>query len=308
MDFRQLESFAAIVKHGSFTKAAEELFLTQPTLTGHIQALENELGTVLLDRCGRAVTLTEAGRILYGHALNMLNTRELARYALAQYEGRLEGELSIAASTVPQSHILPHLLTAFSLRYPQVTFRLNQHDSMGVVQAITSNTTDFGFVGTNVCSSELEAVELCRGRLVIIAPPKGKFAERAEESLTWDEVRGEKFILREEGSGGRTIFVKALEERGLSLGDLQVIATMENPETIKQCAMAGLGVAVLSELCVQEEVKLGLLRAFSLQGFDLTQRFYFVHHRNRVLCPVARAFKEFTLEQAGFLPGSCAQR
>ncbi|HQA47930.1 MAG TPA: LysR family transcriptional regulator, partial [Bacillota bacterium] len=99
MEFRQLESFVAIAKHGSFTRAAEELYLTQPTLTGHIQAIENELGTVLLNRCGKSVTLTEAGRILYNHAVNILNMREQALFTLAKYEGKLEGELAIAAST-----------------------------------------------------------------------------------------------------------------------------------------------------------------------------------------------------------------
>ena len=119
MDFRQLESFVAIAKHGSFTRAAEELYLTQPTLTGHIQAIENELGTVLLNRCGKSVTLTEAGRILYNHAVNILNMREQALFTLAKYEGKLEGELAIAASTVPQRYILPGLLAAFSQRIPR---------------------------------------------------------------------------------------------------------------------------------------------------------------------------------------------
>lgn len=308
MDFRQLESLVAIVKHGSFTKAAEELFLTQPTLTGHIRSLENKLGTVLLNRCGKEVTLTEAGQILYKYAVDMLNTRELALYSLAQYEGKLEGELAIAASTVPQRHILPRLLTAFSQHYPGVTFQLNQHDSQGVVQAITSSAVDFGFVGTSLACSDLETVELCRGRLVVVVPPGGKFAEVSRDSIRWDEVRGERFILREEGSGSRTIFLRGLQENGLDWKDLNVVATMENPDTIKQCVMAGLGITVLSEFCVQQEVRLGLLKAFYLEGFELTQRFYFVVHKSRVLCPVARAFQAFTVDYAKNLPEFCARQ
>lgn len=308
MDFRQLESLVAVAKHGSFTKAAEELFLTQPTITGHIQALESKLGTVLFHRWGKTVTLTEAGQILYEHAVNILNTRELALYALAQYEGRLEGELAIAASTVPQRHILPRLLTDFSRQYPKVSFRLNLLDSKGVVQAIASSAVDFGFVGTNVVGGELEAVELCQARLVVITPNQGKYAGWAADSLSWEELKEERFILREEGSGGRTMFLRALQEKGIPLDALQVIATMENPDTIKQCVRAGLGVAVLSELCVQEEVGAGQLKAFFLQGLQLTQRFYFVVHKNRVLSPVARAFQEFTLEYAKSLPESGAQQ
>lgn len=305
MDFRQLESLVAIVKHGSFTKAAEELFLSQPTLTGHIQALENKLGTVLLNRGGKHVTLTEAGRILYEYAVNILNTRELALYSLAQYEGKLEGELAIAASTVPQGHILPGLLTAFSQRYPQITYRINQYDSKGVVQAITSSVMDFGFVGTKVCGSELEAAELCQGRLVVIAPPDGKFKELQEEAISWDLIKEVPLILREEGSGSRTLFLEGLSAKGVNVDDLKVIATMESPETIKQCVMAGLGIAVVSELCVQEEKRLGLLKVFYPADLNLTQRFYFVVHKNRVLSPVARAFQEFTLEYAEALPKPC---
>jgi DNA-binding transcriptional LysR family regulator len=102
INFRQIESFVSIAKHGSFTKAAKELYLTQPTLTGHVQSLENQLGTILMNRCGKSVTLTEAGKILYSHAIEILNMRQQTLFSMAQYEGRLIGELAIAASTVPQ--------------------------------------------------------------------------------------------------------------------------------------------------------------------------------------------------------------
>ena len=294
MDFRQLESFVATVKHGSFTKAAEELYLTQPTITGHVQSLENRLGTVLLNRAGKAVTLTEAGAVLFKYAVNILSTREQALFSLADYEGRLEGELAIASSTVPQRYMLPRLLAAFSPLYPQITFRIQQFDSKGVVEALTSGRMDFGFVGTDTFLPDLEALALCQGRIVLIAPPYGKFGARKATTISWDDVRAENFILREEGSGSRKLFLKGLEQNGVDLGSLSVLATVENPETIKQCVMEGLGVAVVSERSVQEEIRLGLLKGFYLSGFDLKQTFYFVNHKNRVLNPVARAFKTFT--------------
>lgn len=296
MDFRKLESFVSIVKHGSFTKAAEELYLTQPTITGHIQSLESKLGTVLLNRNGRTVSLTEAGQILYKHAINILNTKERALFSLAQYEGKLEGELIIASSTVPQRYLLPDLLTAFSLQYPQVRFVIKQFDSKGVVDAITSGTMDFGFVGTDTSLPELEITELCQGCLVLITPCHGKFQKYEEATLTWEQVENEMFILREEGSGSRTLFFKGLEEKGIDPAKLSVVATIENPDTIKQCVRAGLGVAVVSELSVEDEIRMGLLTGFYLSGLDLKQSFYFISHRRRVLSPIARAFRGFTAE------------
>ncbi len=296
MDFRKLESFVSIVKHGSFTKAADELYLTQPTITGHIQSLESKLGTVLLNRNGKAVSLTEAGRILYKHAVNILNTKEQAIFSLAEYEGRLAGDLAIASSTVPQRHLLPELLSAFHLQYPQVSFTIRQFDSRGVVDAITSGAVDFGFVGTDTFLPELEVVQLCRGRLLVITPCYGKFERFEGKTVTWDQVKGEDFILREEGSGSRTLFLAALEERGIDSTKLSYIATIENPDTIKQCVMAGLGVAVVSERSVEDEIRLGLLKGFYLAGMDLEQNFYFISHRSRVLSPIARAFKGFLAE------------
>lgn len=296
MDFRQLESFVATVKHGSFTKAAEQLYLSQPTITGHIQSLENRLGTVLLNRCGKTVTLTDAGMILFKYAVNILSTREQALFSLAEYEGRLEGKLAIASSTVPQRYILPKLLVAFRAHYPQVTFEIRQFDSKGVVDALTSAYLDFGFLGADTSLPDLELMELCQGRLVLIASCHGKFAEREGIEISWDEVAHEDFILREEGSGSRTTFFMGLEEKGIDPCTLSVAATIENPDTIKQCVQEGLGVAVVSEHAVQDESRLGLLKVFYLSGFEHKQTFYFVNHKNRVLSPVASAFRAFTAD------------
>jgi len=286
----------SIVKHGSFTKAAEELFLTQPTITGHIQSLENRLGTVLLNRNGKVISLTAAGEILYRYAVNILNTREQALFSLAQYEGKLEGELVIASSTVPQRYILPHLLAAFHDRYPDVTFAVKQFDSKGVVDSIVSGAMDFGFVGSNTSNSDLEVLQLCQGRLVLITPCHGRFEQLDGEFLTWDQVQDERFILREDGSGGRSLFFMGLKKMGVDPSQLRVVATIENPDTIKQCVMAGLGVAVVSERSVEDEIRLGLLKGYYVPGLDLNQTFYFINHRRRVLSPIARAFQAFTKE------------
>lgn len=296
MDLRQLESFVAIAKHGSFTRAAEELYLTQPTLTGHIQSIENELGTVLLNRCGKSVTLTEAGRILYSHAVNILNMREQALFSLAQYEGKLEGELAIASSTVPQGYLLPGLLSTFGREYPGITYVIKQFDSRGVVDAIISGSMDFGFVGSAASYPELEMLKICEDRLILITSGKGKFQNLKGDTVTWGQVSNERFILREEGSGTRALFINGLEQRGMDIKNIFVVASIENPDTIKQCVREGLGVAVVSERSVEEEIRLGLLKGYYISDLDLRRSFYFIGHKNRVLSPVDRAFRDFTVK------------
>lgn len=294
MDFRQLESFVEIVKLGSFTRAAEKLFLTQPTLSGHILSLEGELGTVLLNRCGKTVTLTEAGQILYNQALNILNQREQAIFSLARYEGKLEGTLNIAASTVPQSYLLPGLLTALNREFPGITFVLRQYDSRGVADAIMSGAMDFGFVGAMLDNPELQAQELARDRLILIAGPETELCGAEDGSIPWEQVKTEGFILREEGSATRALLASSLDRVGADIRDLKVVANIENPDTIKRCVREGLGVAVVSEKSVAEEIRLGFLRGYRIAGLDLERFLYFISHKSRVLSPVARAFRDFT--------------
>jgi len=296
MDFRRLETFVRIAKHQSFTKAAEELYLTQPTLSGHIQALEERMGVILFNRCGKQVTLTDAGRIMYNYAVNLLNLREQALYSLARYKGQLEGELVIAASTIPQNYLLPGLLTALNRRYPAIRYTIRQFDSGGVMGAIISGDMDFGFVGVDTSFPELEMYKLCEDRLILITPG-GDCLEGSEgQSVTWAQIKDKRFILRERGSGTGKLFLKGLKEKGVELGDLQVIAQVENPDTIKQFVQQGLGVAVVSEMSVKTEIQLGQLRAYHISDLDLERSFYFISHKNRVFSPVTRAFKEFTQE------------
>ena len=293
MDFKQLESFVEISKFNSFTKAAENLYLAQPTLTGHIQALENKLGTILFNRSGKKITLTEAGELLYNHAVNILNLREQAHYAMNQYQGKFQGELAIAASTVLQNYLLPELLTKFSREHPNVTFELRHFDSEQVIQAIITGVMDFGFVGTTAYHPELEMYDLGPDQLILITPPDEKIMGANDQSITWKQVCNHRFILREAGSATGGLFRSALEKKGLDISTLNVVARIESLHAVKQYVRQGLGVAVVSRRVVQEEISQNLLKGYTLEDLDLSRRFYFLNHRKRVLNPVSRAFKDF---------------
>ncbi len=296
MDLRQLESFVAIAKRGSFTRAAEELYLSQPTLSGHIQSLESELETVLFNRSVKGVTLTEAGRILYIHALNILNTRDQAFFAMDRYKGRIIGELTIAASTVPQKCILPALLAAFNKKYPAIEFQIKHFDSKGVIDAITSGNLDFGFVGSQTDYKDLAMMKVCEDSLLLIAPNRGKYARIKKDSLAWEEIASERFIVREEGSATKDLFFKGLHKMGIDTQNLNIVAVIEDSNTIIECVREGLGLAVISELMVGEAIKAGQVRGFYLSRLEMERQFYFIHHKKRALNPLDRAFQEFTAE------------
>lgn len=113
MDFRQLETFIEVANLKSFSRAAEKLYITQPTVTNHIQNLEKELGTLLINRSGKNISLTEAGSLLYEYAINIINTCEMAKFDLASYKGRIQGHINIYSSSVPRKHILPNIMVSF---------------------------------------------------------------------------------------------------------------------------------------------------------------------------------------------------
>ncbi len=294
MDLRQLESFVEIAKQKSFSRAAETLYLSQPTLTGHIQSLEDELETVLFNRYGKQVTLTGAGHIFYNHAVNILNLREQAYYSMSQYKGRMAGELAIAASTVPQICLLPGLLKAFGGCYPEISYEIKQFDSEGVISTIVSGSMDFGFVGTVSSYPGLDMYKIGEDRLILITPAKGELSRLKGDSVTWEQIKNERFILREEGSATKNFFLSCLRDQKIDIDEINVVANIENPTTIVQCVRNGLGITFISERMVKKEIEQGLLRAFALSGFALSRNFYFINHKNRVLNPVARAFKDFT--------------
>jgi DNA-binding transcriptional LysR family regulator len=137
-------------------------------------------------------------------------------------------------------------------------------------------------------------LKLCEDRLVLISSGKEKFQHFEGDAVVWDKIKEERFILREEGSGTRELFINALKQRDIDIKDIDVVASIENPDTIKQCVREGLGVAVVSERSVQQEMDLGLLKGYYISDLDLRRSFYFIGHKNRVLSPVARAFRDFT--------------
>lgn len=292
MDFRQLESFVAIAKFKSFSKAADYLYLTQPTISSHILNLEKELNTVLINRSSKKISLTKAGEVLYDYAINIINLRERARFKLGEFKGKIVGNIEIASSTIPEQYIIPELICEFNKIYPDVTFSMLHYDSAQVVEGIINGDIDFGIVGAKIPHNQLKYVELTSDELVLVTPYNESY-DSEDISITLHDLLKEKFILREQGSGTRNLLEETLRSQNIDIKQLQVIAYVENTEAIKQCIRRGLGISILSKRAIEDEIKYKLLNYIKIRDMELKRKFYFVYHSQRSPSPLEIEFQQF---------------
>lgn len=295
LDFRQLETFIEVANLKSFSRAAEKLFVTQPTVTNHIQSLEKDLGVLLINRSGKNITLTDAGNLLYKYAINIVNYCEKAKFDLAEHKGRIQGHLNIFSSSVPRKYILPEILQSFIRNYPEVSFSLLDMDSKNVVSSILEGDTDFGIVGAKHPHNSLNYIELMEDKLLLITP-KNLYNQPSYTKLSLDKVLNERFIFREEGSGTRGLIEKEFKALGIETEDLSIIAYIEDAETIKELVNLGLGVSFFSEKAIRNDIDLDKYSAYYIENLNLNRKFYFVYHSKRQLSPLNETFKNFVLD------------
>lgn len=296
MDLRQLETFVEVCKLKSFSKAAEKLFITQPTVTSHIQNLERELGTILINRDSKNMTLTKAGSMFFKYAVDIINTCEMAKYDLNSYKGKITGHLDICSSSVPRQYVLPNLLEKFASIYPDVTFSIVNKDSKQVIQSILNWETDFGIVGARYPSDKLKYIELMKDKLLLVTANNELFPFENYENIGTDILYKEKLIIREKGSGTRELLERELKKNNISINSLKILACIEDTETIKNLVSLGAGVSFLSERAVNNKHSLEIFKMFNVENFNLKRKFYFVYHKNRQLSPLSETFKNFVVD------------
>lgn len=265
MNLRQLEAFVRVAETKSFSAAAKQLYLTQPTVSAHISSLEKELHACLLIRNTKSVELSEAGKELYAYAEQILELERKIdrRFGLERREGG--GVLRIAASTVPAQYLLPDIMAAFLKECPEERVKVLESDSSEVAELIRTHKADIGFTGTLIEKGNCTYLPFYQDELVLITPAAQPFAaymEGKREMGPW--ITDIPFIMREEGSGTRREAERILLEAGICPSDFRVAAVVENPETVKRCVKNGMGISILSRLTVEEELGRGKLLAFSL--------------------------------------------
>jgi DNA-binding transcriptional LysR family regulator len=291
VDIHVLELFCKIVELGSFSRAAEAVYLTQPTVSGHIKNLEEELGVRLLDRLGHRAAPTKAGELLYHHAKRILAIRQEAQQALDEFKGGLRGELIIGASSIPGGYILPPLIAGFKARYPEIALVLKVSDSKQIVDAVINGIYEVGAVGAKFDDGRIGYQKFAEDEMVLVVPPDHPWAGRG--SVTVRELVNQPFYIRERGSGTRQFMEKALEQHHLSTGAFKIVGELGNNEAIRQAVKAGGGMAIISSLAVAADIKCRELAALHVEGVKLTRDFYLITHRHRSQAPICKAFLKF---------------
>lgn len=290
MDLWQLHIFCRVVERKSFSKAAEIVHLSQPTVSSHIQDLEAHFGCRLIDRLSRQVVPTQAGRLLYSYARRLLALRDETETAMAQHQGRLTGNLVIGGSTIPGGYLLPEVIGLFKKRYPQMTVSLVIADTAAVVAGILEGTLEFGVVGAESRERNILQEKLTDDQMRLIVPAGHPWA--AKKKIPLASLLAEPYIARERGSGTLKSIQDSLARLGHSAGELNVVAEMGSTEAIRQAIKSGVGVSILSNLAVAEDLRSGALQALTVEGLDLTRSLFLAHHRQRSLSPLGLAFIE----------------
>lgn len=278
MNLKQLEAFVQVSESGSFSKAAKELFLTQPTISAHISSLEKELNVRLFIRNTKEVSLSDDGKDLYRYAKQITDLEKAIeeRFYMDSDDGK--HFITIAASTIPAQYLLPKVLMCYRERYPKEQIKIMETDSSAVVTQVVDHMVDVGFTGTVLEKKHCKYIPFYKDELAVIAPDTPEYRilkEQNRDDIDW--IKRKPLILREEGSGTRKEAEKQLKNAGISMEDLDIVASIANQETIKKSVKQGMGITVLSRLAAEDED--GLL-IFPIPGADEGRDINLVYNKN----------------------------
>ncbi len=259
---RRLQVFHTVAKVMSFTKAAETLHMTQPAVTFQVKQLEDFFNTRLFDRTHNKITLTDAGKVVYDYADQILEHYEKMNSEVRELTGEVTGTLVVGASTTIAEYMLPSLLGAFKKEFEDVNIRLQVGNTDAIVSMVENNMIDLGLVEAPVQNKNLE-VDVCRiDEMQLICPPDHPLAKR--DKVTVEDFRKFPYISREEGSGSRAVIDAYIREQGFSYSDLKVEMELGSPEAVKMAVESEVGLAVVSRTTLSKELRLGTLSAIPL--------------------------------------------
>lgn len=299
MNLKQLEAFVQVAEGGSFSKAAKQLFLTQPTISAHISSLEKELNARFFVRNTKEVKLSDDGKELYRYARQMIDLQKKIEERFETGKSESKHLITIAASTIPAQYLLPEILMKFNERYPKEQVKLLETDSSQVVTKIIDHMVDVGFTGTVLEKKHCKYIPFYKDELIVITPNTEKYQVLHQniEDISW--ISGECLIMREEGSGTRKEAGKQLRNAGINLDKLKIIASIENQETIKKSVKQGMGISIISRLAAEEEAKSGDLLTFPILKADQGRDINLVYNKNYQMSKSAERFIKVVKEVYG---------
>jgi DNA-binding transcriptional LysR family regulator len=297
MDTKQLAAFCAVVERKSFSQAAERLGVTQPAVSLQVRSLEKRLGKQLLDRSGRRVEPTEAGRRLYRSAQRMLALEEqLLEDVATGGEGELTGTLELGASTGPAAIVVPLLLCEFQRENPGVKVALTVADTHAVVERVAARELELGIVGAARRQRGVTFEPFFRDEVILATPPGHPFAGR---TISLDELQREPLIVMQEGGGVRQLLEDELRRSGRRLRDFEIPLELGLQESVRSAVHAGYGVTFISRSAVESELAAGTLGEARVRGLNLVRDVALVRAARRSATRVADAFVAFAGERLG---------
>jgi len=292
---RQLKVFEAVARHLSFSRAAEELHLTQPAVSTQVRTLESHVGLVLFEQLGKRIYLTPGGAELLYHSRVIIEQFREAEESLTQFRGITGGRLNVAVISAGD-YFFPRLMVEFARRHPGVTLNLTVHNRAELLEQLQHNQTDLAVMVRPPAERDAEHAAFAPHPYVIVAPPGHPLAGR--RGIPVDEVAREPFVVRERGSDTWNSMEDGFGEH---LADLNIAMEIRSTETIKQAVIAGMGIAFLSAHTISHELQSGSLVLLDVQGFPVMLNWYVVNRKNKRLPPVAQAFKNFLLQDGAAL-------
>jgi DNA-binding transcriptional LysR family regulator len=293
-DLRQLEIFCNVVELGSFSKAANAVFLAQASVSERISKLESMVGAKLLDRLGRRVVPTKAGELLYGHAVSLLSMKDKVCQEMEDFLGIRRGTIHMGASTIPGEFILPRIIGGFNEEYPSVSVILAISDTSDIETRVLEGNLELGVIGSKSSHNRLLYQELWKDELVLVTPAQHRWAGKKEVSIA--AILEEPFILRETGSGTLRHIEHYLGSLQSRTGQpLKVVARFGSSTAIKEGIKAGLGISILSSRAIDTEVKAGILKSMRVKGLSMVRSFYLVRDKRRTPSPLCQAMLDFLL-------------
>jgi len=290
--FRQLTVLEAVARNLSFTKAADELHLTQPAVSMQIKQIEESIGLPLFEQIGKKVFLTEAGHEMYSYCRSIQQQLEEAESVIENLKGVKQGKLTIAVASTA-NYFAPRILAAFNKEHESVKINLDVTNREGLLQHLENNDTDVVIMGRPPAELELEAESFMENPLVLIAAPDHHLVSKNKVSI--QELQKETFILREKGSGTRTAIERFFVEQG---AELATTINMNSNEAIKQAVQAGLGLGIVSMHTLELEMELNRLAIVKAEGFPILRHWYIIYRKGKRLSPIATAFKNFVIQHA----------
>ena len=287
MDVRSLEVFLSVSKHLNFTRAGEEVNLSQPSVSVRIRQLERELGVKLFEQLGKRVGLTEAGKLLEPHARRVVAVIDDARHAVEELQGLERGLMRIGASTTPGTYLVPKIIARFKKDHPKIEILLSVKDTKRVEEGVLENEFDFGFVGGHLISGEVEATPWIIDEIQLVVSPNHPFATKKQVRLR--DLKGEKFIFREAGSATQAAVSAALQDVST---EVEIVLEADNPGVAKQAVQTGLGVAFISLFAIRTELRAKTLKTVKVEGLTIKRELKIVHRKDKHLSRAARGLIE----------------